>query len=171
MKLVFAIAPDKFRDEELFVPLKACADAGVETVVASTKTGTCEGMLGGTAEATTTFEEVAPEGYDGIVIAGGIGSQDHLWGNNDLIRLVQTFAAADKVVAAICLSPAVLARAGVLKGRAATVFKSPAATKELKKGKAKIADKAVVVDGKIVTANGPSSSEEFTTAVLSLLSP
>lgn len=171
MKLLFAIAPDKFRDEELFVPQKACADAGVETVVASTKTGTCEGMLGGTAEATTTFGEVRPEAYDGIVIVGGIGSQDHLWGDKDLIKLVQAFDAADKVVAAICLSPAVLARAGVLKGRPATVFKSPASVREFKKGGAKITDKAVVVDGKVVTANGPTAAKEFVAAVLSLLSP
>ncbi|MCK8519874.1 DJ-1/PfpI family protein, partial [Methanoculleus sp. 7T] len=171
MKLVLAIAPDRFRDEELFVPQKAFADARVETVIASTQTGTCEGMLGGAAEATTTFAEVAPDAYDGIVIAGGIGSQDSLWGNNDLIKLVQTFAAEGKVVAAICLSPVVLARAGVLKGKSATVFNSPASVSEIRRGGATLTDEAVVVDGRVVTANGPFASEAFAAAVLSLLSP
>ncbi|WP_342678250.1 DJ-1/PfpI family protein [Methanofollis sp. UBA420] len=171
MKLILAIAPDRFRDEELFVPQKACAEAGVETVIASTKTGTCEGMLGGAAEATVTFAEVAPEAYDGIVIAGGIGSQDFLWGNNDLIRLVQAFAAEGKVVAAICLSPVVLARAGVLKGKKATVFNSPRSVSEIRRGGATLTDDAVVVDGQVVTANGPFASEAFAAAVLSLLSP
>lgn len=171
MKLVLAIAPDRFRDEELFVPQKACARAGVETVIASTETGTCEGMLGGAAEATATFAEIAPAAYDGIVIVGGIGSQDFLWGNNDLIRLVQAFAREGKVVAAICLSPVVLARAGVLKGKKATVFTSPASVSEIRQGGATLTDKAVVVDGQVVTANGPFASEAFAVAVLSLLSP
>jgi protease I len=170
MKLVCAIAPDKFRDEELLIPLHIFADAGIETVIASTRAGTCEGMLGASVEASVPFTAISPEDYDGIVIAGGIGSQDHLWGDNNLIALVRSFSSAGKVVAAICLSPVVLARAGVLSGKKATVFHSPGSTIELKRGGAALVDGDVVTDGMVVTANGPSASETFAKAVIDLLS-
>jgi len=170
MKLICAIAPDRFRDEELLIPLDVFADAGIETVIASTRTGTCEGMLGAAVEASVPFTAVSPDEYDGIVIVGGIGSQDYLWGDNDLIGLVKSFAAAGKVVAAICLSPVVLARAGVLSGKKATVFHSPGSVTELKRGEATQVDDDVVTDGKVVTSNGPSASEAFAKAVVSLLS-
>lgn len=170
MKLVCAIAPDKFRDEEVLIPLRLFADAGIETVIASTHAGTCEGMLGAQVEASMAFTSINPDDYDGIVIAGGIGSQDHLWGNSDLIGLVRAFASSEKVVAAICLAPVVLARAGVLSGKKATVFHSPGAIREMKHGGATEVDDNVVTDGRIVTANGPSASETFAKAVIELLS-
>ena len=64
-----------------------------------------------------------------------------------------------EVLGAICLAPAILARAGVLKDKAATAYES--ALPDLKKGGARVSDKAVVVDGKLVTGNGPKAAEEF----------
>ncbi|QSZ66604.1 hypothetical protein RJ40_03365 [Methanofollis aquaemaris] len=170
MKLVLAIAPDKFRDEEFEVPQKIFSEAGVETVVASTRVGTCQGMVGAMAEATAAFADLNPEEYDGIVVVGGIGSQDYLWTDADLKKLVQGCAKAGKVVAAICLSPAVLARAGVLDGKNATVFRSPASIYEMERGGARLVEESVVTDGMVVTANGPSVAGSFAEAVLSALS-
>lgn len=170
MKLVLAIAPDKFRDEEFEVPQKVFSEAGIETVVASTRTGTCQGMIGGMAEATAAFTDLNPDEYDGIIVVGGIGSQDHLWTDADLKGLVQECARAGKVVAAICLSPVVLARAGVLDGKNATVFRTPASLYEMEQGGARLVEKGVVTDGTIVTANGPAVVGAFAEAVLSALS-
>lgn len=169
MKLVLAIAPDKFRDEEFEVPQQVFSEAGIETVVASTRVGTCQGMIGAMADATSAFADLDPEEYDGIVVVGGIGSQDFLWTDADLKKLVRACAQDGKVIAAICLSPVVLARAGVLDGKNATVFKSPASVKEMKQGGARLTDEAVVTDGKIVTANGPAAARAFAEAVLSVL--
>ncbi|QYZ78546.1 hypothetical protein E2N92_03420 [Methanofollis formosanus] len=170
MKLVLAIAPDKFRDEEFEVPQKVFSEAGVEMVVASTRAGTCQGMVGAMAEATAAFADLNPAEYDGIVVVGGIGSQDHLWTDADLKGFVQECAKAGKVVAAICLSPVVLARAGVLNGKRATVFKSPASVQEMERGGATLVEEGVVTDGMIVTANGPAVAGVFAEAVLSALS-
>jgi protease I len=67
----------------------------------------------------------------------------------------------NKVVAAICLSPVVLARAGILKGKDATVFPSNDAVEELKNAGVKYVDKPVVISGKIITARDPKAAEEF----------
>ena len=50
-KAVLIIAEQTFRDEELFDTQLALESASVETVIASTKIGTCTGKLGRNAEA------------------------------------------------------------------------------------------------------------------------
>ena len=77
--------------------------------------------------------------------------------------------ASAKVVAAICLAPVVLARAGILKGKKVTCFYSPASSREMKAGGAVLVDKAVVSDGRIVTANGPEAAAEFADTFIRIL--
>jgi protease I len=169
MKVLIAIAPEKFRDEELNEPVAALQKAGITFDIASTRRGPCTGMLGTRATATISFEEVDPEHYNGIIIVGGAGSQAHLWNDEVLVHLVKFFQRSGKLIAAICLAPVVLARAGVLKGKKATYFESAASDFEMKKGGAEIIRAPVVIDGRIVTANGPVAAKEFGTAVVNSL--
>jgi protease I len=169
MKLLLVIAPDKFRDEELAIPMEVFDEVGIGYEIASTRTGTCEGMIGGFAEATLAIDDADAGAYDGIVIVGGIGAQDYLWGHAGLQALVRRFFDSGKVVAAICLAPVVLARAGVLKGREATVFKSPAAIRELEAGGAVLVGVPVVADLDLVTASGPQSARAFAEAIVEKL--
>lgn len=169
MKLLLVIAPENFRDEELEVPRSVFDRNGIGYDIASTKTGACSGMLGATAEATLTLDEVAAEDYAGIVIVGGIGSQDHLWDSETLQALVAAFFESGKVVAAICLAPVVLARAGVLKGREATVFRSPASVREMAAGGAVLVEIPVVADLDLITAAGPSVAEAFADEIVDKL--
>jgi protease I len=169
MRVLIAIAPEKFRDEELAAPVAALTAAGIAFDVASTRRGTCTGMLGAKATATLSFEEVDPKPYDGLIIVGGSGSQQHLWEDDLLQVLVKYFQGEGKVVAAICLAPVVLARAGILKGKKATYSESPVAFREMKGGGAVLVNQPVVVDSRIVTANGPSASKAFAEAVIKTL--
>ncbi|KDE54863.1 DJ-1/PfpI/YhbO family deglycase/protease [Methanoculleus sp. MH98A] len=169
MKLLLAIAPEQFRDEELEIPKRTFEEAGIGVDLASTVTGACTGMLGCIAEAAMTFEDVAPDDYAGIVIVGGSGSQEHLWGSERLRDLVRSFFEQGKVVAAICLAPVVLARAGVLAGRQATVYPSPAAVAEMKKAGANFLEIPVVADMQVVTANGPEAAAQFADTIITKL--
>jgi protease I len=169
MKILVAVAPERFRDEELMVPVAAFQKAGIAYDIASTRRGPCSGMLGAKTTATLAFGEVDPNHYGVIVIIGGGGSQVHLWNDPVLRTLVQSFHASRKIVAALCLSPVVLARAGILKGIKATFFESPDSVREMKAGGAVLSNKAVVVDGRIITANGPAAAQEFAGAILSTI--
>lgn len=169
MKLLVAVAPERYRDEELDEPLAVFQERGIGWDIASVKKGTCTGMLGGKVPATLGFSDADPAAYDGLVIIGGAGSVPHLWGNRDLAQLVGAFSSAQKPVAAICLSPVVLARAGILKGRKATVFRSPDAVAEMRRGGAVLTDLPVVVDGTVITADGPAAARAFGTAVAAAL--
>lgn len=169
MKLLLVIAPDRFRDEELFVPMRIFEEAGINCEIASTKTGECSGMLGGSANAVIAIEDADSEAFDGIVIIGGMGAQDYLWTHDGLNALVKKFYQSGKVLAAICLAPVVLARAGVLKGRQATVFKSPASLREMKIGGADLVNMPVVADMNLITAEDPQYSGMFAELILEKL--
>ncbi|MGC9434536.1 MAG: DJ-1/PfpI family protein [Methanomicrobiales archaeon] len=161
MKILVVIAPEQFRDEELEVPLSRFDEVGIGYDIASTRTGPCTGMLGAEAEATLAIAEATADAYDAICIVGGVGAQEALWDDRDLQGLVREFADQGKVVGAICLSPVVLARAGILEGRVATVFSTPASVAEMKRGKAELADIPVVSSGQVITANGPNAAGAF----------
>jgi protease I len=169
MKLLVAIAPERYRDEELEGPIAVFQRAGIGSDIASTKTGTCTGMLGGTTQASLTFDHVNPLLYSGIVIVGGAGSPAHLWADKDLIPLAKVFYAQKKIVAAICLSPVVLARAGLLKGKKATFFRTPESSSEMKAGGAVIIDTPVVTDPPVITADGPAAATAFGDAIIARL--
>ncbi len=122
-------------------------------------------------QSSLTFDRIDPFLYAGIIVIGGVGSPPYLWGNKDLIKLVGVFYASKKLVAAICLSPVVLARAGILRGKKATFFRTPESLAEMKLGGAVITETPIVIDGTIITANGPSAAKAFGNAIISALSP
>ena len=76
-----------------------------------------------------------------------------------IFHLINEFNNQNKLVAAICMAPAVLARAGVLKDKQATCFASY--QDEITKGHGQYIDKPVIVDGNIITASGPKAAQNF----------
>jgi len=155
------IAPKDFRDEEYQEPRAVLERKDVEVVIASTVAETARGMFGLQVTPDTTIDEVNPAEFDAVVVVGGSGSQTYLWNNLKVHQIVQTLHQKGGLVAAICISPVVLAKAGLLKGKKATVYRTATTIDELKKGGAVISHDPVVVDGKIITGRGPEAAGEF----------
>ncbi|GAB7014745.1 DJ-1/PfpI family protein [Methanogenium cariaci] len=170
MKLLMVIAHEKFRDEEFLIPARVFAEAGIAYDVATDQPGSCMGMLGETVEVTRSIKETDASLYDGIVIVGGPGAAEYLWADRDLRALVKTMYEDGDVVAAICLAPVVFAYAGILEGRQATVFKTRLSEKSFADKGAVFTDIPVVVDGTIITANGPLAAAAFAEEIISALS-
>lgn len=169
-KVALVIAPEQFRDEELFTPQKKLEEAGAKTTIAASKLGEAQGMLGGTAKPQTLIKDLKAQELDCLVVVGGMGSPQYLWNDKDLHKLIQELANANKVVASICLSGAVLANAGVLSGKKATVWEMPESVKALEDGKATYLNQPVVQDGKVITANGPEAAADFAEKIIAELS-
>ncbi len=167
--IALVIAPENFRDEELSVPRAALASAGWSTVVASTRLGTATGMLHDTCPIACTIESLDATTLAALVIVGGTGAPTHLYDCAPLHRLATVMHQAKKPVAAICLSPGVLARAGLLKDRKATVYANDVSKKAFADGGATLATDSCVIDGNLVTANGPEAAAEFAAAIVELL--
>jgi protease I len=111
----------------------------------------------------------APNEYDALVVVGGAGSPLHLWPDVALQKLARDMHEAGKVVAAICLSSVVLARAGVLKDKEATVFETKDSVRELEQANAKYVNQDVVDSGTVVTANGPDAAGAFAQRIMKVL--
>ena len=109
------------------------------------------------------------EDYDAIVIVGGAGSKEYLWDDEELRAMVKEAYNKNKVLAAICLSPVVLAKAGILEGKKATVFPYKEAIDELKKNGAYYVDENVVVSDNVITGRDTESTEEFSLKICGAL--
>lgn len=169
-KILMVVAQRNFRDEEFFEPREIFEDMDIDVTVASNTTDEAEGALGNKIKPDISIDKAIAADYDAIVIAGGGGSREYLWSNEKLHELVQDAIEHDKVVAAICISPVVLAKAGVLEDKRATVFKDAACIKELKSCKAVYEDEEVIISDNIVTGRDPKCAEKFGEAVLEALS-
>jgi protease I len=169
MKVLIVLAPDQFRDEELLQPKEILSGHGAHVTVASTRAGEAHGMLGATVTPDTVVDKEQATDYHGIVVVGGMGSPEFLWNNASLHKLLKDCQQQGKVVAGICLSGAVLANAGVLSGKRATVWATPESVAALEKGKAQYTKDHVVADGSVVTADGPEAASQFGEAVATAL--
>ncbi len=168
-KILMVIAQENFRDEEYTDPRKIFEKSGYDVTVASNSTDTARGAKGEKVKPDLAIADASANDYDSIVVVGGGGSVKFLWDNVKLRSLVKEASKNDKVVAAICLSPVVLAKAGLLKGKKTTVFKDPTAVKALKKNGAKYADEEVIREGKIITGRDPKAAKKFGEAVVEAL--
>lgn len=174
-KILMVIAFNDFKDEEYFVPKEIFERAGAAVVTVSTQTGTAHGADGGETEVQLSvgaIQELPLQEFIAIVFVGGPGMAQQL-DNADFQKLAQEAKAADKLVAAICIAPAMLAKAGVLQDKNATVWSSPldkSAVKVLNEKGAHYQDEPVVQDGKIITANGPAAAKEFAEIIIQQLS-
>ncbi len=173
-RILMIVAPEKYRDEELEVPKKHFENAGHEVFVASTKKGTCHGVVSSTVEATLSLGDVNVDDYDAVVFVGGPGTP-MIRKEAKALEIAKSADSKGKIVAAICWASTTLAKAGVLEGKKATVWVGPDAEYEigtdkvLEKFGATCEKKGVVVDGKTVTADGPAHAKQFAEAVEKLL--
>ena len=165
-QILMIVAPERFRDEELFATQAELIRAGHQTVIASTHLGVCPGSRGGQTTAERTLAQVDCADYAAVVFVGGGGSK-RLFHDAEAWRIAREMSQQGKVVAAICLAPVILAVAGVLHGRQATVAGTEAMT--LINHGAHYTGPGVTVDGQFVTANGPKSSPAFGRAIVQLL--
>lgn len=166
-KVLMVIAPENFRDEELLHTKQELERAGIETTVASSRKVEAVGMLGAKVMPDIKLEQVKVDDYDGIVFVGGSGSALY-FKDNRAISIASEASKRGKKVCAICIAPVILANAGVLKGKRATVFPGEYVDQIKSKG-ATYTGKSVEVDGDIITATGPASAREFGRAIAKAL--
>jgi len=167
-RVLFVIAQTGYQDDELGKPKAILEDAGYECDVASITRSVARGALGGSVKPDLAVKEVSVDDYDLVVVVGGPGSPE-LASHEEVMSLLRAAKEKNKVIGAICLGPMILAKAGVLEGRKATVFKTSESLSALESGGAVLVDQSVVVDGRVVTANGPGAAEGFGNELVKLL--
>lgn len=158
-KIVMIIARQNFRDEEYKEPRELFEQSGAKIIVASSSLKESVGMLKKVkVKPDILIKKVRVKEYDAVVFVGGVGAQEY-FNNKTAHRIAKKAIKEKKILAAICIAPSILANAGVLKDKKATVWESEKGN--LKKKEAIYQDKDVVQDGNIITANGPKAAKKF----------
>lgn len=171
-KVLFVISKKDFRDEEYFIP-KSILEKHFEVKTASnTKEGEIAlGFLGGEAYVDVNYENINVDEFDAIIFVGGPGALKNL-DNEVSYKIANEALNKNKILCSICIAPVILAKAGVLRNKKATVWysevdKTP--IKILESYNAVFVDEDVVEDGNIITANGPKAAEKFGNKILEKL--
>ena len=167
-KVALTIAFKDFRDEEYFIPLQSFNEAGFEVVTVSTSLGTALGSYGGEVEVDILIEDLKVKEFDAVVFVGGNGSVKYL-DDPKFHNVAKETVENGKILGAICFAPAILAKAGVLLDKIATVWSSPmdrSTVKILKEAGAKYIDTGMATDENIITANGPEAAQKFAEEII-----
>lgn len=163
---LFIIAHRGFRDEEFTEPKAIVERAGVKVLVASSQSGEAHGSLGLKYKPDLLLSDVTVDDYDMIVFIGGPGSTEY-YNDKKALAIAKQAAESKKVIGAICIAPVILANAGILKGKKATVFQYAADLIRVKG--AEYTGKDLERDGLIITASGPHANAEFGKALIDAL--
>lgn len=169
MKVLFVIASQGFQHIEYRTPKKLLEEAGFFVETASDAPGVATGKDGSEQKVDLTLEQVDPKNYDAIYFIGGPGALEHL-DNQESNRILNEVMILQKPYGAICISPRILAKANVLVGKRATGANSDGKLPEIfANNNVEYVNQPVVVDGSVVTAEGPDAAEEWGNAIVELL--
>lgn len=161
--VIFACGTEEI---EGITPIDVLKRAGVDCKIVTVGEQTIVGSHGIKIQGDMTTDELDMQGFDGIVIPGGMPGATNIANDNSVIKAILIANEQNKMVAAICASPAVvLANLGILNGKKATCYPAQDFIQKLDFYTAK----NVEMDGNIITANGPKSAMEFSLKICEYL--
>jgi putative intracellular protease/amidase len=170
-------------------PTSDADDAQTEATKRFKSDKAAQGDLANTAVLST----VSADGFDAVFFPGGHGPLWDLAEDADSIKLIETFAANDRPIAAVCHAPAVFKHTRGADGKPLVTAKAvtgftnteeeaagltevvPFLVEDMLKTNGGIYEKGadwasfVVTDGKLVTGQNPASSEEAARKLLTML--
>jgi protease I len=170
-KIAMIIAFRNFRDEEYFITKATLEDAGADITTVSESLGKAIGSYGEDTNVDLLLDNLKVTDYDAIVFVGGSGAYKY-FDNERCHQIAKETLSRGKILAAICASPTILAKAGVLDGKKATVWSNSmdkSLIKILKDEGAIYRAESVVKDGNIITGNGPAAAKDFAQEIIKSL--
>jgi putative intracellular protease/amidase len=167
--ILMILASERFRDIEYLTPRAFFEQHGFKVSTASS-TPVSIGRFGYKVENDFVLDQLHVKDFDGIYFVGGAGSTEYIE-NEKAKLLAEAFYIAQKPVAAICAAPRNFLHWGLLKGKKATGHNGDGqfTALALQFGAFPLPEQAVVIDGGILTANGPEASEESALEFIKLL--
>ncbi len=163
MKVLVPLA-NGFEDIEAFTVIDILRRAGIEVDIVGIPSTMITSKVGVRIMAEKRIDEVDPEEYDGIVLPGGDPGYKNLERSRRLLELIKKLNEKNKLIAAICASPSILAKLGILNDKKATIY--PGMERLLphpREGK-------VIVDKNVITSQGPGTALEFALKIVEYLS-
>ncbi len=165
MKESFLFLAEGFEEIEALTAVDVLRRAGISVkTVSITSSLQVKGAHGVVVNADVLFDNTLFSSAEWLILPGGMPGATNLYEFAPLRGLLQRQSdSSNGRIAAICAAPAVvLGQLGLLKGKTATCY--PGFEEMLVD--AKVSEAPVVVDGKFVTANGPSTAMRWALTIV-----
>ncbi len=157
-----------YQELELWYPLLRLKEEGVETKLVGTGSSDLySGRNGFPAKPEVTASSITSRDFDGIIIPGGF-APDYLRRYPAIINLVKETFQQGKLIGALCHGPSVLISADIIRGKRITGNR--AIRDDIVNAGGEYVDFHAVVDGNILTAQGPNDLPVFMKEVIGFFS-
>ncbi|MGD9152175.1 MAG: DJ-1/PfpI family protein [Gammaproteobacteria bacterium] len=164
-KIVMIVANHGFRDEEYQMPKEIFEKQGFLVTTAAKKPNDATGKFGLKINVDVTMDKLNVADYDAVLFVGGPGCYDY-YDDVHAHDIAKVAYESGKILGAICAAPGILANAGLLQGKKATMFADDGT---LAKGGATYTGADVEVDGKIITATGPKTAAQWAEKIIEMI--
>lgn len=165
MKKVLIPLAQGFEEIEAIAVVDILRRAGIEVILAGTTDNPIEGRNKIKVLADASLNSVKDQDFDMIVLPGGAVGTENLKKDVRVKEIVERLYKKGRFITAICAAPTVLSAIGITEGK--TVTSHPSVRGGL--NKEKVVDDRVVVDGNIVTSQGPGTAIEFAFKLVEVL--
>ena len=144
-----------FEEIEAMTVVDVLRRAGIKVTTAGLPGTIVEGSRNVKILADTKLEDVVEKDYDAVILVGGSPGYTNLSKSQKVKKIIGDLHRDGKIVAAICGAPTVLAEAGILTNVKATCY--PGLEKYIPKPR----NERLLVEGNVITSQGPGTSMEF----------
>jgi protease I len=173
--VAFLVASKGVEQIELTQSWQAVAEAGGTPRLVSTEAGRVDAFhhldRADTFQVDDVVGEVGADGYDALVLPGGVANPDLLRTDRRAVAFVRAFFDAGKPVAAICHAAWTLVEADVVRGRTLTSW--PSVRTDLVNAGAHWVDEEVHIctegPNVLITSRKPADLPPFTEALVTVL--
>jgi len=162
MKRAVILLANGFEEIEALSVVDVLRRANVLCDMCSIESKTVSGSHGIKVEGDILFDDAHFDGYDLLILPGGMPGSANLRDNDKVIELVKRFDKEGRLIAAICAAPMVLSKAGVIDKKEVTSY--PGALDKL--GNCTYMEELTWEDGNIITSRGPATSIYFAFHIL-----
>ncbi len=152
-----------FEEIEAMTVVDVLRRAGIKVTTAGIPGTIVLGSRGVKVIADTKLDSIVEKDYDGLVLVGGSPGYTNLSRSNKVMKIIGDYHRDGKLVSAICGAPTCLAEAGILSNVKATVY--PGLEKYIPKPR----NEKVLLDGNVITSQGPGTSMDFALKIVEYL--
>ena len=167
-KRVAILVTTGFEQSELTVPRDALRAAGAHVDIVSLKKEAVRAWhskeWGDEFDVDLHIHEASVDGFDALVLPGGVMNPDYLRLDDRAVGFVREFMHSGKPVAAICHGPWTLIEADAVRGRRMTSY--PSLKTDLRNAGARWVDEQVVVDDNLITSRRPDDLRAFSDTLI-----
>ena len=157
--MVYILLAEGFEEAEALVPADLLRRAGVQVSLTGVSGQTVVGAHGISVNCDLMVDQVKRDDMELLVLPGGLPGVTNIGANEAAVELIHFAADSGCYLAAICAAPSLLlGPMGILNGRKAVCYPG---MKDTMEGADTQEGRSVVVDGTVITGEGPGAAVDF----------